>query len=174
MRKSPYEEGIYFVRDQEWRVGLSSPADFFLPASVRAYAGVIAVSAWIRYVVQLTSQAYLISPCHATPAACLLQGSAATCKGGVAHCSFDDMGCLVVLPAPCTRVISSASAKLSKQLCLLCPCPAHCNGLRKRHGVQVGDRYQLLNAIGDGTFSSVCSALDTLTGEQARTTFRSQ
>lgn len=31
---------------------------------------------------------------------------------------------------------------------------------------RVGDRYQLLRLIGDGTFSTVCSALDTLTGEQ--------
>ena len=36
------------------------------------------------------------------------------------------------------------------------------------HFLQVGDRYKLLQLLGSGSFSSVCSALDTVTGEQAR------
>lgn len=36
------------------------------------------------------------------------------------------------------------------------------------HFLQVGDRYKLLQLLGSGSFSSVCSAVDTLTGEQAR------
>jgi len=34
---------------------------------------------------------------------------------------------------------------------------------------QVGERYQLVKLLGSGSFSSVCSALDAVTGEQART-----
>lgn len=34
--------------------------------------------------------------------------------------------------------------------------------------MQVGERYKLVKLLGSGSFSSVCSALDSLTGEQAR------
>lgn len=33
---------------------------------------------------------------------------------------------------------------------------------------QVGERYELERLLGSGSFSSVCQALDTLTGERVR------
>ncbi len=74
------------------------------------------------------------------------------------------------------RSVVPVSAGLSPVCCdtaLRCACTARAlyrgERLAQCAAAQVGERYQLVKLLGSGSFSSVCSALDAVTSEQART-----